>query len=251
MIDAIVLAGGSGKPLYAGAPEHEALLDIGGKPMLLLTLDALAKSGRIGRVFVVGPVRKLKQLNFPEKVCLVQSGQNLTDTIASGVKAAGGRGRMLIAAADLPFLTSESVDDFLAECENESGDLYYAVVAKARMLKKFPKSDRTYVRLRDGVFTGGNLFFVNAEIMERCMEVARRAVENRKKPWRLASLMGWRVLLKFIFRRLSLEDIEARLSAVLGITGRVIQSKYPEIGMDVDKISDLEIARNFYKREST
>jgi hypothetical protein len=48
---------------------------------------------------------------------------------------------------------------------------------------------------------------------------------------------------KLVIRRLSLSDAEERACKVLNLRGRAIPFPYPEVGMDVDKPFQLEIAR--------
>lgn len=248
MCDAIVLAGGEKKDARTGESLDEALLEINGKPMVSLVVEALAASAFVRRVYVVGPIARLKRLAFPDNVELLQSGLNLMDTIASGLQGVKSPGKVLISTVDLPFLSAEAIDDFLTRCRVVDADLYYPVISQEDMAARFPDARRTYVKLREGVFTGGNLFLVDPAIVPKCMTVARRVVANRKKPWRLASLLGWATLLRFVLRRLSLEGARARLSDILGIRGRVIRSTYPEIGMDVDKMDDLKLARTYLNR---
>ena len=100
---------------------------------------------------------------------------------------------------------------------------------------------RTYVRLREGTFTGGNLALVAPEALRRGRTVIQQAFLMRKKPIKLARLLGFRFILKFVFNRLGLHEIEERAATVLGCTGRAVISPYPEVGIDVDKPSDLEL----------
>ena len=64
----------------------------------------------------------------------------------------------------------------------------------------------------------------------------------RKKPWQLARMFGFVFVVKFFLRQLSLGELEKRASKILGFTSTAIISPYPEIGTDVDKPSDLELA---------
>ena len=69
-----------------------------------------------------------------------------------------------------------------------------------------------------------------------------RVLTLRKKPWKLAQLLGFSFMLKFFMQRLSLAELEKRVSQLLGVKGVAIISPYPEIGTDVDKPSDFELA---------
>jgi len=246
MYNAIVLAGGVSKNLSADHVQiYEAFIDIGGKPMLCFVLNALLKSEKIGKIFVAGPMKLLAELDLPEKVRLVQSGETILDTVVNGITALGSLEKTLIVTVDVPFITTEAIDDFLMQCQAEEGDFYYPIIEKSISEAKFPQSKRTYVKLTDGTFTGGNIFLVKPEIIPNCMRIAKQIIANRKKPWRLASLLGWITLLKFIFGYLSLEAAKKRASKILAMQGVVIISDYPEIGMDVDKLSDALLVEQY------
>jgi len=246
MYNAIVLAGGVSKELSADPVQmYEAFIDIGGKPMLYFVLNALLNSEKIDEIFVAGPIKLLAELDLPEKVKLVQSGETILDTVVNGITALGSLEKTLIVTVDVPFITTEAIDDFLMQCQAEEGDFYYPIIEKSSSEAKFPQSKRTYVKLTDGTFTGGNIFLVNPEIIPNCMRIAKQIIANRKKPWRLASLLGWLTLLKFIFGYLSLEAAKKRASKILAMQGVVIISNYPEIGMDVDKLSDALLVEQY------
>ncbi|MEG6585207.1 nucleotidyltransferase family protein [Dendrosporobacter sp. 1207_IL3150] len=245
MYDAIILAGGANnKSLSKVNPQpYEALIEIAGRPMVSFVADALAASSHVNRIFVVGPAKELANCQFPGNTTVLEGGRTILETISIGMEALGHKDKVLIATADIPLLTQAAVDDFLAQCSKVNADLYYPVVAKDINNRQYPDSKRTYVRLKEGTFTGGNIFLVNPQIVPQCMSVAEKIIDNRKNPWKLACIMGWTFLFQFVIGLLSLKGAESRVSEILGITGAVIQSSYPELGIDVDKESDLELVR--------
>lgn len=248
MYHAIVLAGGISKKFGADdVAENEALLDIGGKPMLSYVLASLEKSKYIDRIFVVGPVGKLKHIGFSGKVHLVQSKANIIENVAEGIKAAATTDKVLLSTTDIPFLTGEAVDDFIMHCAAEQADLYYPIISQEVIEKQYAQAKRTYVKLSDGVFTGGNLFFINPLIIPRCMRLAYKVTDNRKNPLKLASLLGWGSLFKFVVGALSSDGAKKRLEEILQVEICVMKTNYAEIGMDVDKDEDLMAARERFK----
>jgi len=48
-------------------------------------------------------------------------------------------------------------------------------------------------------------------------------------------------VLKFFLSRLTIPELEKKVSEVLGIKVKAIVTQYPEIGIDVDKPSDYSI----------
>lgn len=248
MHDAIILAGGENtKQLskYSSQP-YEALIEIAGKPMVTFVAEALAASSQIRRILVVGPADALLACSFPAGTEIVQGGATIMDTIRLGMAALGHKEKTLVATADIPLLTADSVRHFLDQCAVREGDLYYPIVTREVNEKAYPGTRRTYVRFKEGTFTGGNLFLVNPAIVPQCMSIAEKIIANRKNPLKLCHILGWSFVVKFVFGWLRLPDVERRVSDLLGIRGSVIQSPYPELGIDVDKPSDLELVQSTF-----
>lgn len=245
MYDAIVLAGGKMKTDVGFQPK--ALVEIAGKPMIFYVLDALLQQERIDRIFVAGPVKPLTTLSLPDKVKVVPGGERIMDSVNSGVAALGHQRKTVLATVDTPLISSLAITDFLQRSEKLEADFYYSVIEKENYERRYPNSARTYVKLRDGIFTGGNLFLFSPTIVENCMQVANRLVAERKNPFRLAALFGWGFLLKFATGFLSLEDASKRFSKLSGVSGAVIRSPYAELGFDVDRPEDVAIVESYIK----
>lgn len=244
MFDAIILAGGeNSKGLDRCSPYiYEALIEVGGKPMVTFVAQALAASGQVDRIFVLGPAAELARCEFPAGTHVLPGGPTIIETIRLGMRALGHGRKVLVATADIPLLTAEAVNDFLAQAAGEA-DLYYPIVPKEVNERHFPGNKRTYARLKEGTFTGGNLFLVNPGIVEQCAQVAEKFIAERKNPLVLCSMLGWSFVLRFLLGILCLKDVEVRVSELLGVRGAVVQSPFPELGIDVDKPSDLELVR--------
>lgn len=248
MYDAIILAGGENNEQLAGyaSQPYEALIDIAGRPMVEFVAAALAASRQVSRIFVAGPAAELGTCSFPEHTVILPGGQTIMETISLGMNAVGHDRLTLVVTADIPLLTARAIDDFLQQCAAVQADVYYPVVARQNNERRFPGNKRTYVRLREGTFTGGNLFLVNPRIVPQCVQLAERIIANRKNPVKLCCLLGWSFVVQFVLGTLQLVQVEKRVSEILGIKGAVIRSPYAELGIDVDKPSDLELVRNYF-----
>jgi GTP:adenosylcobinamide-phosphate guanylyltransferase len=243
MVDAIVLAGSRNDgPLKESSPVgYEALIPIGAKIMVEHVVDALLGAGRIRRVLVVGPMEELLPRLTRERVSVADSAGGIMENIAAGLNLLSGEKRVLLVTSDIPMLTAGAVDDFLNLCGDMSGDLYYPVITRAVVEKEYPATRRTYVRLKEGIFTGGNLFLINPAVFKRCVENGQKIINLRKSPLGLCHLLGLGFVIKFLMRSLTLREAEEKVSQLLGIRGVVVVSKFPEVGVDVDKPGDLEL----------
>lgn len=248
MYDAIILAGGENSECLSrfSSQPYEAMIEIAGKPMVTFVADALAAAPQVARIFVMGPVKQLAKCNFPENVILVEGGKTITETIQLGMDVLGHEEKVLVVTADIPLLTPVAINDFLNQCAEVEVDLYYPIVSKETNNRHYPGNKRTYVRFKDGTYTGGNIFLVNPVIVPQCLQVAKELIDNRKNPFKLCCLLGWGFVLSFLMGTLSLSKVKERVAELLGVTGTVIKSPYPELGIDVDKPSDLELVRTTF-----
>ncbi|HET7559304.1 MAG TPA: nucleotidyltransferase family protein [Limnochordia bacterium] len=244
-MDAIVLAGAPNDGrLERVAPDvgWEALIPLGGRPMISYVVDALTASRSVKRIIVVGPGAALRAV-LPEAVEVAEAGEGMIDNILIGTRLIADGRRVLIVTSDVPLLTARAVDDFLQRCSGREADVYYPIVTKDENERYLPGVQRTYVRLKDGTFTGGNLVLLAPQVVEHGKQLIEQAIAMRKKPWQLSRMLGFRFIVKFFLHKLDLAEIEAQVGDVLGFSGAAIVSPFPEVGIDVDKPSDLEMVR--------
>ncbi|MBS4023603.1 MAG: nucleotidyltransferase family protein [Dethiobacter sp.] len=245
MFDVVVLAGtGKKTPLTEQeGVDNKAFIEINGRTLLSFTLEALRAVKIIDRIAAVGPVDQLSALIEQYNLLVVSEKGEITDNIQAAVSALRPRKHFLIVAGDIPLLTARAAEDFLEQCAPYEADFYYPIVSKEENEKRFPGIERTYARLKDGVFTGGNLFLVNPHKVDEWLPRLNRFIELRKSPFRLANALGFGFVLKFIRKTLTIAELERNVPRLLGISGKAVICGYPEIGTDVDKISDLELVR--------
>ncbi|MEQ8237081.1 MAG: hypothetical protein ABRQ23_09900, partial [Syntrophomonadaceae bacterium] len=127
----------------------------------------------------------------------------------------------------------------------EDADVYYPITSRAVNERKFPGVRRTYVKLKEGVFTGGNLFLLRSQVIPACVEIGEKLVARRKNPLAIAQLFGLGLVLSYLLGRLSIKQAEKRFYKVSGVRGKGIISPYAEVGVDVDKPDDLKLAQKF------
>jgi hypothetical protein len=150
---------------------------------------------------------------------------------------------VLHCSCDVPTITPAIVDAFVRTCLETDHDLYYAVVERSVMETRFPGARRSYARLRDGDFAGGDLLLIRPSLTLHQRELWRDLLGARKNVLQQARLIGLWTLFKLLIRRLSLTGAERRVSKVLQMRGCAVPFPYAEAAMDVDKSYQLEIVR--------
>jgi len=254
-LDAMILAGapvGAADTFLEGTGVNKkALLPILGKPMVAYVEEALRASGRVNRIVAVGldaaddvtfsgPVERI-----PTKGGIIQ---NILAAMAYLRETGSTSSYFLEASSDIPLLTPEVVSRFVDCCLAKGGDLVYSVVEKGPMERMFPGSARSYAHLRDGYFAGGDMFMVRANLPASTGDAFEELVAQRKNALKMARALGPGLLIAVVFRRLTLAGIEKRISKILKLEGRVLNSPDPEVAMDVDKPHQLEMVTRYLER---
>ncbi|WP_420643854.1 NTP transferase domain-containing protein [Candidatus Leptofilum sp.] len=250
IINCVVLAGGlpqPGDPLYEMTQgKSKALLDMNGRTMLERVIDALQESQSIGEIVVVG-LGNDQGMTFQRPV-------HHTPDFGSMLKnALGGIAKMrelhpktnlvMVCSADIPTLTPEIVDAFIENCAPYDKGMVYNFVDKATLEARFPNSNRTYVKLKDGLIAGGDLTLIQADLSDTNRDIWEALTNARKHAWQLARVVGFRFLLKFLLRRLSFADIEEAAFRITGRPCQVLHNPHAEIAMDADKPEQVELLR--------
>lgn len=244
-VNALVLAG-HGPPdalrEYTSA-SNKALIDVNGKPMLQYVVDALTRADRVERVVVVGPRQDLSAAIAGPNLAFVDDAGDIVENIRAGARALGAAAPILIATSDIPLIEPRVIEGFLDLCATLSADLYYPIVERSQGERKYPLVQRTYVTLKEGVFTGGNVFLVSPQIVEPVAPRVRKFIERRKSPLGLSRLLGLGFVLKLLLKQLTIPELEAKISQVWGVRAAAVRCPWPEIGLDVDKPADLQLVR--------
>jgi GTP:adenosylcobinamide-phosphate guanylyltransferase len=252
-MDAILLAGGGANPddpLYAlSGGKPKALLPIAGKPMAQWVLDALAGASLVGGVLIIG-LDAGCGLDYPGQVRFAPDAGSLLGNVRLGLEMSAaaetgsdraGSGKVLLVSADIPAIQPAMVDWVVRSALEAPADLCYCAIDRAVMEARYPGSGRSYIRFRDREVCGGDLTVVDTGILAGGNQIWQRLVDGRKSALRMAMAVGIDVLLLLLFRRLGIDDLVQVAQARLGISGRVLNSPYAELGMDVDKPYQFEL----------
>lgn len=251
-MDVIITAGGipqPDEPLYEFTHGgNKSLLEIHGKSIVQWVLDALSDCSEVGQIILVG-MEDEGNLKCTHPLHYCANHHDLLTNILNGIgylkKIHPAAKKVLLVSGDLPAITSSMLDWMIAQVKAEEADFYYTVVEDRTMEKTFPGSNRTYLPLKDLKICGGDVLAVRVSESMMKNPIWNKLIETRKKPLSQAALFGLDTLFLIAFRLISLAQIEKRLSAKLGIKGKVLVTPFAEMGMDVDKPHQLEIMRKF------
>ncbi len=224
-MDVVVLAGGALKG------DWSALTDVSERWQLPVHGEAILE--RVCRA--AAPLGELRVVGGPDGI---PAGQHFIESLGRGLNAVTTE-RMMLITADMPDVTTEDLTDVVARTPADA-EIAYPIIPLAACEAKYPGVARTSLRLREGIFTGGNVAVMHTESMRRSMAQMEMAYAARKSPVKLAAILGFGTLLRVILGRaapqtLPIAALERAATRALKSRVRGVITQAAALGTDIDK----------------
>ncbi len=229
---------------------HKALVDIHGIPMLQRIVSTLAASTSIDRIGVAIDDPSIIDTLEGSNLILVPVGKTPGASVLAGAAAIDTPYPLLVTTGDHPLLTPKMIDRFCADALATNADVVAGLASAAVILADQSETKRTFLKFRDGRFSGCNLFAIlNSEGL-KAPAFWSQIEHHRKTPWRLVSAFGIAALVLFALRRLTLEQAFDRAGQRFGARAAPVVLPWANAAIDVDKPTDLNLVRKILRRDS-
>lgn len=254
-MDVVILAGGETPPalaesLDAAVSTERALIEVNGRPCIAYLLDSLTAVEGLGKIIVVGRPATLDALpGLMHEAIGVKAGETLVANILAGAAVASTE-ELLLCTCDIPLVTPPTWGEFFARVQANSLEAAYPIVRKETVEKQFPGGKRTYATLVDGTFTGGNAFVLPRAQLGDLKQVIDAAYQARKNPLAIARILGVKFVVKAVLKKLTILDLEQKMSQVLKCRAGAVEMPDASIAFDVDKPDDFQLAQKLLSKKS-
>jgi len=250
----IILAGerpGGSALSHAFNISASVMVPVAGKPSLARVIQAIKDSQRADGGIICGPsedvIANNKELNSLLQGPDFEWLKPATGPAASALSALEKLDHFpaLLTAGDHALLSGKIVDDFCNQVlskKNSNYDLVIGFVPHELVHAAWPESKRTVLKFSNGQFCGSNLFAILNPEGRKALSFWRQAEADRKHPWRIARRFGLVALLRYLFRRLTLEDTLQSLSKAAGCRIGHVKVNFAQAAVDVDSIDDQKLA---------
>jgi GTP:adenosylcobinamide-phosphate guanylyltransferase len=248
---AVVLAADRGPDdpvARAAGVRCKSLTPVGGTPMVLRVLEALAGSKQIKARILCGPPQSIVDLE-PDLNARISSGeikwvenQQTPSTSAYHVlQSLPEQTPVLLTTADHAMLSTGIIDYFCTRAQSTGCDVVAGVARHEAVTKAYPQTRRTATRLQDGSYCGCNLFAFLTPRARLAADFWRQVETQRKKPLRVIRVLGVVAVLRYLLGQLSLTEALDRISQRLGFRAGAVVMPFPEAAIDVDSVRDWEL----------
>jgi GTP:adenosylcobinamide-phosphate guanylyltransferase len=249
-ITAVLLAGsrpGSDPLAAAFGTDLKALVPVGGKPMVRWPVEALLASNRFSEIRVLAqePERIGEALPANPKLRIEKSAASIAATLEQLCFDNSIQWPLFVTTADHVLLDAGMIDEF---CDlGEVADIAIAVVERDNLMKRLPKSQRTWVHFRSGAYSGANMFLLSGKRVLPALELWRSVEQDRKKGWALLLAFGPLNLLGALLRLRTIHQTLDSIGRRIGATVEAVDLSDPLAAVDVDKLSDHDLVEELLK----
>ena len=238
---AVITAGGPIDGEYAtrAGTALKALAPVRGRTMLARTIDALRDCG-VERIAVVGndDVRDACATLAPVKM-IPDAGSGGKNVLAA-LDAWPDTEALLYLTCDLPYVDAAALRWFLDRIEPAT--LSMPLCEHAAFTARFPGAPPFGVTLSGERVVNAGIFHLPAGSRARVRTLATALFDARKAPWKMATVAGPLILLRFMLGRVSVNALERRAMHLLGIPVAAVRHAPPELAYDADTADDYAYA---------
>ena len=244
--DVIVPAGGTINPAFerVAGTENKALIRLEGVSVLANTLECIRGLPGARRIVVIGSDNVRKEVGSIANDVLPEE-QSGPKNIFAGLRFLAGSSaateRVLIVTSDLPFLTTDTLSNFLGLCPRDK-DFCVPLISKDSFAEAFPGAEATFVTMRDGVWTTGCAYLATPRALFNATEHIERVFENRKSKIGMARMLGFKFVWGYVTKTLVVADVEKKVKELLHCIGVAVPNSPPELAYDIDYIEDYHYA---------
>jgi GTP:adenosylcobinamide-phosphate guanylyltransferase len=238
---AVVTAGGRIEGDFArqAGTTVKALAPVRGVTMLQRMLDALRTAGVTDIAVVGGDEVRAACGSTVER--FVDESPSGSENLLRALRAWPDSERLLYATSDLPYVTEAAIADFVSRVG--LGALAVSLAEYSAFIERFPAAPPGFgITLSGERVVNGGLFSIPQGATEKLATLATRFFEARKRPWRMASLVGPAVLIRFLSGRLRVADLETMALHVLQVPAQALRGCAPELAFDVDTAPEYRYA---------
>jgi GTP:adenosylcobinamide-phosphate guanylyltransferase len=260
----IILAGerpGGSTLSHAFAIPASVLVPVAGKPSLKRVMEAINNSRHAQGGVICGPsANVLNQSQALQQLLQDPDFQWLAPATGPASSALLALEKLnhypaLLTAGDHALVTGEIVDDFCTQAQAQAlkskHDFVIGLVPYSLVKAAWPESKRTVLKFSNGQFCGSNLFAALNPNGMKALSFWRQAEADRKHPWRIARRFGLVALLRYVFRRLTLDDALQALSTAAGCSIGYVRLDHARAAVDVDSIADQKLAEKILSSEDS
>lgn len=226
----------------------KALAKIDGTPMIERVISALNNSENINNIIASAP----EAVPLHQNIQRIDTAPSPVRSILKALEHIENDMPILLTTADHALLTPAMINSFITGYDSDNFSVAVAMLPLDIVTQKYPDMRRTRLKFREGGYKACNLFIFRDKAAAQSILNFWYAIESqRKTPWKMVRALGVVTLLRYITRRLTLENALTHLGRKTGTKPQAVMLDIAEAAIDVDTVDDLTFVRSVVKGGNT
>ena len=241
----VIPAGGEISAEFAAriGSAYRALAPLGPNktPLLQHIVDTLRAAEPTAQVICVAPEAVSRAIQGVD--VWLPSGASGPENMRLGLSHAEANQTALLCTSDLPLITAGSVRAFAAACRADA-QVTAGLVRADAYEQAFPGAPPSeFVSLAEtGPVTMAGLFQIQPDLLTRRSALFDTLFAARKSQWRMAGVVGPKLLWQLATKTLRLSTVTQRAEYLIGGSVQVILDADPMLAYDADTFDDYTYA---------
>jgi hypothetical protein len=243
--------------------DYKSIVPVNGRPIVNYVMQALAESGYIKKIYVVGEKYRLNNIDFDkgkEKINFVDDKGSLLDNLIEGGNKTNTQ-KILYSTSDIPLITIQDINEFILKCYNrDEGHFYLSYYLKEDYEKNFlgSKSGKFY-QLKEKFVKNAGIFMLDREFLNEINKnnefqgVISSLYSQRKSFLNLLGMLIkknlFEIVSKYLSKDLTIEQAEKILYNKMKYRFYGVESS-SRTGVDVDSLSEAKEIEKILKKEN-
>lgn len=255
-VTAILLAGSRPGPdplAMAAGVTLKTLIPIAGEPMINRPARVLVDHPMVEKLVVLTQSAQpflddpaTRWLGEHPRIRFETSGRGIASSLLPLLERADVTLPWLVTTADHVLLNAAMIDQFVTQAGGR--DIAVAMVERQTLLARYPNSRRTWLKFRDGWWSGANLFWFGSAKAARIVRLWQEVEQDRKKGWKVIAAFGPAALLGALTRVGTLRGGIVRVGKRFGLAAELVVMDQPEACIDADKSEDIVLIEKILAR---
>lgn len=173
------------------------------------------------------------------KIVAMPENTKLFDVFEKAISDKNDDDRIIFIASDLPFLSSETLNELIKESWEKEG-IYYPTIDE-NVVPVHLRPMKTFKSLNRVKYTGGSVIAGKAGDFKKASIYARKLIAYKKNPIKMAQVFGLTTMLALISGSWGPSKLAKKITQKTGITLIPFLTDDWRLAIDVDSWSDLQI----------
>ncbi|MFC1504273.1 hypothetical protein ACFL6D_02540 [Spirochaetota bacterium] len=224
-------------------------MPIDGIPMIEHTIERSLSVEQIDQFIAVGNTSTIEKLSnkYNERITtVIEDTPDPIDRLYAGTLHLEHIENIMIIPSNSPFCEAGDLQKALELIKKiEHFDMITLLISKDIFKKHFPDKKKVFLNLNKSKYAGISVVFIKTRFLLNKQKAAGKVFRLRNSPLELLHLLGFKKIIKFILKSLTIDDIEDSFIQKYACLNKIAVVDTISLAADIVCEDDIALAASF------